>query len=107
MRELKIKFEAIDVNVITGLDALGRNIEARKLDNYMMRVANLQLNRWIKEPELVTRYASYEGIDTEGLIKTEKEIQAEAKAQQDAMAQQQLMNSGADALGKSVANRGE
>ena len=82
---------------------LGRNIEARKLDNYMMRLSNLQLNRWVKEPELVTRYAAYEGIDGEGLIKTEKEIQAENKAQQDAMAQQQLMNSGADALGKNIA----
>jgi len=103
MRELKIKFNAVEVNVVTGLDALGRNIEARKLDNYMMRLSNLQLNRWVKEPELVTRYAAYEGIDGEGLIKTEKEIQAENKAQQDAMAQQQLMNSGADALGKNIA----
>ena len=100
MKELGIKFDTIDVNVITGLDALGRNMESVKMDNFMMRIANLQLNRWLKEEEIITRYASYEGIDVVNLVKTPNEVQQENQAQQDAMVQQQMLQSGAEAVGR-------
>lgn len=102
MRELNIKFETIDVNIITGLDALGRGIESRKLDNYMTRISNLGYNMWIKESEVITRYASYEGIDTVNLIKTPDEVAKEQQAAQQAAAQQQLVESGAQSLGKTA-----
>jgi hypothetical protein len=105
MKELKIKFDAIDVNVITGLDALGRNVEAQKLDNYVMRLANLGKIEWIKEEELVTRYAAYEGVDSNGLIKTPNEVQAERQQAAQAQASQALLESGAQQAGQNMANQ--
>ena len=102
MKELSIKFDTIDVNVITGLDALGRNMESVKMDNYMMRIANLGLNRWLKEDEILTRYASYEGIDTVNLIKTPQEVQQEAQQAQEQALQQQMLSSGAQTLGENA-----
>ena len=102
MKELGIKFDTIDVNVITGLDALGRNMEATKMDNFMMRMTNLQLNRWLKESEIITRYASYDGIETINLVKTPNEVQQENQQAQQQALQQQLLSSGADSLGKTA-----
>lgn len=104
MDELKISFDTIDVNVITGLDALGRNIESRKLDSYMSRISNLGYNSWIKESEVITRYASYDGIDTVNLIKTPNEVQAEQQAAQQQAMQQEFMMNGSRAAGEGVAS---
>jgi len=100
MAELKITFDAVDVDVLTGLDALGRSQEAQKQDNFMTRVSGLQLNHWIKENEVLQRYASFDGINTVGLLKTSEEVATELKQQQDQQAQQQLVEAGAEAAGK-------
>jgi hypothetical protein len=98
MDELKIKFEGIGINIITGLDALGRSQEAQKLDSLVMRMANLGLNQWLNEAELISRYASFDGIDVTGLIKTPSQVQQERQAQ--AQAQQQQV--GAEAMAQSA-----
>lgn len=103
MDELGITFEAIDVNVITGLDALGKNAEAQKLDNFVMRLSQLQLADWLKEPELISRYASYEGIDTVNLVKTPNEVSGERQAAQQAAQKQQMMEAGAKVTGENMA----
>ena len=94
MGELGIKFNTIGVDIITGLDALGRSQEAQKLDGFVQRLAQLELVNYVKSPELITRYASYDGITTAGLIKTSEEVAAETKAaqqqQQQAMAQESM-----------------
>lgn len=100
MGELKIQFDAVDVDVLTGLDALGRSQEAQKQDGFMGRVTNLQLNHWIKENEVLQRYAAFDGINTVGLIKTSDEVAADQKAQQDTASKQMLLESGAQAAGK-------
>jgi len=100
MAELKITFDAVDVDVLTGLDALGRSQEAQKQDNFMTRVSGLQLNHWIKENEVLQRYASFDGINTVGLIKTSEEVATEQKAEQERMAQQTLVEEGAKSLGQ-------
>jgi len=99
MKELSIEFEAIEPDVLTGLDALGRSQEAQKLDGYMQRMTALELRRYIKDTELANRYAEYEGINTVNLLKTQKEVEAEVKAQQEAQAKQALVESGANSLG--------
>ena len=89
MDELKIKFDSIDVKILTGLDALGRSQEAQKLDSFIMRLAQLQMTHWINEEELANRYAEFEGINTVNLLKTPAEVEAEMqKAQAMAAAQQ-------------------
>ena len=84
MDELKIKFDAVDVDVLTGLDALGRSQEGQKMDNFMMRVSQLQLNHWIKDNEVLGRYATFDGINTVGLIKTSDEVKTEQQQAQEA-----------------------
>lgn len=100
MEELKIKFDAVDVSVLTGLDALGRSQEAQKQDNFMQRVTQLQLNHWISESEVLQRYAAFDGINTVNLLKTTETVQKEQKQAQDAAAQQQLIESGAQSAGQ-------
>ena len=83
MDELNIKFDGISINVITGLDALGRSQETQKLDSFIQRLAQMNMIQWVDESELINRYASYGGIDTTSLIKTPSQVQQErAQAQQ-------------------------
>jgi hypothetical protein len=98
MAELKIKFDAINVNVITGLDALGRSQESQKLDGFMQRMTSLNLVHWVKEEEVVQRYAAYDGIDVTNLIKTPDEVKSELAQQQ----QQQTAQAGTQALAESA-----
>lgn len=90
MQELNIEFKEIKVNVITGLDALGRSAEAQKLDAFMQRMVALGYNGLVKENEVISRFASFDGIDTNSLIKTSQEIQAERQKQQEALVQEQI-----------------
>ena len=85
MLELGVKFESIEVEILTGLDALGRSQEAQKLDALVQRADALGLRHWFKDSELLNRYASYENVNTVGLMKTPKEVETELakmKAQQ-------------------------
>ena len=100
MDEIKIKFEAVEVSVLTGLDALGRSQEAQKMDSLMQRATTLQLNHWIKESELLQRYASFDGINTVGLLKTSEEVAQEQQKAQESAIKQEAGISGAQALGK-------
>jgi len=99
MNELKITFDAVDVDVLTGLDALGRSQEAQKQDSFMQRVSTLQLNHWIKENELLQRYASFDGINIVGLLKTQKEVTKELQAAQKQQTTQELADSTAKSTG--------
>ena len=87
MGELKIKFNSIEVEVITGLDALGRSQENQKLDNYVQKLEATNRGVWLKDEEVVTRWASYDGINTVNLIKSPKEVQQEMKQRQQQAAQ--------------------
>jgi len=99
MGELGIKFQAINVNIITGLDALGRSQEAQKLDAYLMRLDQMNMMHWINEAEVASRYAAYEGIDTVGLVKTPKEVEETMAQQQEMQASQEAQAAAAQAGG--------
>ena len=107
MGELGIKFEAIDVSVLTGLDALGRSQETQKLDGFVQRMAQLNMLQYIKNDELISRYASYDGINTVNLIKSPEEIQKEQQAQQQQMLQQQAGESIAGKAGDAIMQGGK
>jgi len=102
MKELKIQFSTFDVEILTGLDALGRSQEAQKLDGYMQRMAQLQLTNMVNMKEVAIRYASFDGINTVGLLKSDKEIQQEQQQAQQQMAQQQAQESIAKETGGMV-----
>ena len=102
MKELGIKFDSVEVEIITGLDAIGRSQEAGKLDMVLRRAAELELRHWFKDEELLARYTAYEGVDTTGLIKTPNEVQQEQKAATEAANNQAMMAAGAESTGKAV-----
>lgn len=99
MAELGIKFKGISVNIITGLDALGRSQEAQKLDSLVQRLAAMNMMHWLNEDELVARYASLEGVDMTDLVKTPNEVN-EMLSKQRELQTEQL---GADALAEQAA----
>ncbi len=100
MKELAMSFDAVEPQIITGLDALGRSQEARKYDAYFGRLMNMGMEEYINKEALAQKYAALEGLDVTGIIKTQEEVDgARAQAQQSAM-EQQVGMSGADALGK-------
>lgn len=105
MKELGIKFESQALNnvkILTGLDALGRSQESKQLDAYLQRVGALQAMDRINQGEVLRRYAEYENIETEGLIKTDAEVAKEREMAQQQMAQQQAQESVASKAGDMV-----
>jgi hypothetical protein len=110
MQEINIKFDGISINVITGLDALGRSQEAQKLDAYMQRMGAMGMIDMFNKAELAIRYASFDGIDTTGLLKPPSQIAQEQQQaqQQAAMAQgdQALAQSAGQAMGEHLAPQG-
>jgi hypothetical protein len=98
MAELNINFSEVGINIITGLDALGRSQEAQKLDSLVQRLTALGMMDYLNESELATRYAAFEAIDTTGLLNTPTQV-AQARQQR---AQAQTQQTGVDALATSA-----
>ena len=99
MLELGVKFESIEVEILTGLDALGRSQEAQKLDNVMTRMEALGIRHYFHDDELVNRYTAFENVNTVGLVKTPAEVESDMKKAQAAQAQQAGDESAAGAAG--------
>jgi hypothetical protein len=96
MKEIGIKFqykELRDVKILTGLDAIGRSQEAQKLDAYLQRMFTMNMGHMLNQSEIARRYAEYDSISTEGLLKTDEEIAKEQQQAQQQMAQQQAQES--------------
>ncbi len=97
--EVNLDFGSLEVNVITGLDALGRNVETQKLDGAMARATQYELNSWVKDSELVNRIFAQQGVDVNNLLKTPDEKAKEDQANQQAALKQQAEASVADSAG--------
>ena len=102
MADLGIKLNAISLDIVTGLDALGRAVEAQKLDEYLTRATQLGFISRVKQDTLAVRYASFYNIDTEGLLMTEVEFAEKQQKEQEALATQQ----GQEALAQSAGQAG-
>ena len=76
MSELNISFDTIEPKIITGLDALGRSQEARKLDAFVSRLMNMGMEAYLKKEALARKYAALEGLDVTGLLNTQTEVDA-------------------------------
>jgi len=102
MQELNIKFDAVDVNIITGLDSLSKQGEAQKMDAFTQTITALEFGNTLNGTEVVRRYAEFYGINTNGLIKSQKEMQAEQQQAQQAAADAQGAQSMAESAGKAA-----
>jgi hypothetical protein len=83
--------DLVDVKLITGIDALGRNEELTKLDDVIGAAVNTfgpqAVLEYIDIESFMRARASRRGVDIEGIIRTTKEVQ-EARAQAQQAAQQ-------------------
>ncbi len=98
MQDLGIKLNTIKVEVVTGLDALGRAVEAQKLDELVTRGAQIGFADRFNQGALAIKYAGYYNVPTEEILMTEEEYQK----QQQQMQQQQMAQEGGNALAKSA-----
>ena len=105
--ELSLDFGSLQTNVITGLDALGRNVETQKLDGVMARLGNYELQAWMKEAELVNRILAQAGVDPNNLIKTPDEKSQEDQAAQEQATRAQAEASIADSAGAGMLQAGQ
>ena len=105
MVELGIKFEVIEVEILTGLDALGRSQEAQSLDALVQRAEALGLRHYFHDSELLNRYASYETVNTVGLLKSPKEVEAELAEMKKQQALQMADENMAGAAGTNAGNQ--
>ena len=80
------------ISIVTGLEALGRTHDGNKLRSFITSAFQLmgpQAQAYLNNGEILQRLAVSEGIETEGLIKSEEDVQQELQEQQiQALAQQ-------------------
>jgi len=104
MDDLGIKDNELDINIVTGLDALGRQAQAQKIDEWVSRGSDVGYLDRIKKDKLASTYAALYNIDTEDLLMTSDEYNQMVQQQQQAMQQQQMTEAIAGGVGKQVGN---
>jgi len=97
----------IEPVVQTGLEAIGRGNDKARLTNFIQTIgASLgpeALTQYVNPTELIRRFAASDGIDTEGLVRSDVELQNEQAQQQQLLLEQQLAQ-GAIANGATTAS---
>ena len=92
--------------VQTGLEAIGRGNDKARLTNFIQTIgASLgpeALTQFVNPSELIRRFAASDGIDTDGLVKSDAELKSEQAQQQQLQLEQQLAE-GAIANGSATA----
>jgi hypothetical protein len=103
----KLPDEVVKPTIVTGMEALGRGHDLRKLDLFIKGMAEALgpevLQQYVNLQDYIKRRATALGIDTEGLIKTEEQI---AQEMQQAQLQQMMMQAGPDAINEGVKQLG-
>lgn len=79
--------DVVKVQIVTGMEALGRGHDAARLEAFLGKVLQLEgAAQYINIPEAMARLATANGVDPAGLVKTAEQI---AQEQQQAMQAQQ------------------
>jgi len=98
MQDLGLKLKTIQVDVVTGLDALGRAVEAQKLDELMTRAGQLGFADRFKPNTLAIKYAGFYNVPTDDILMSEDEYNQMKQKQ----AEQQMVQQGGEALAQSA-----
>ena len=73
-------------SIITGLEALGRGNDKNKIISFLTTIGNVlgpeALKQFVNVSDAITRLATAEGIDPDGLIRNQEDINAELQQQQ-------------------------
>ena len=99
----KLPDNIVKPTIVTGMEALGRGHDLRKLDLFIQGMAQALgpevLQQYVNLQDYIKRRATALGIDTEGLIKSEEQI---AQEMQQAQLQQMAMQAGPNAIQEGV-----
>ena len=99
----KLPEEIVKPTIVTGMEALGRGHDLRKLDLFIQGMTQALgpevLAQYVNLQDYIKRRATALGIDTEGLIKSEEQI---AQERQQAQMQQMAMQAGPSAIQEGV-----
>lgn len=90
--------DTIKPAIVTGMEALGRGQDLRKLDLFIGGIRETlgdeALQKYVNVGDYISRRATAVGLDTDGLIRSDEELQQEEqkqlKAQQEAQQQEML-----------------
>lgn len=92
--KLALPVKDLEIHILTGLEALGRGADLRKLDTFVSGMAELfgpeVLATYLNTGAYLSRRAAALAIDTNGLIRSEQEVQAQRQQAQQAQQAQQL-----------------
>lgn len=95
----KLPDSVVKPSIVTGMEALGRGHDLRKLDLFIQGMSQALgpevLQQFMNLQDYIKRRATALGIDTEGLIKTQEQI---AQETQQAQMQQMMMQAGPNAI---------
>lgn len=105
---LKLPDKAMRVKIVTGLEGLSRNHEAQKLLTFVQTAGGVlpSVGSFINPSAFLQRLAVAQGIESEGLIKTQKQLQAEQQQAQAASMVQEATPGVAQEAAKQAANQG-
>ena len=91
----KLPENVVKPSIVTGMEALGRGHDLRKLDLFIQGMTQALgpevLQQYVNLQDYIKRRATALGIETEGLIKSQEQI---AQEQQQAQMQQMMMQAG-------------
>jgi hypothetical protein len=96
----------VDVEVVTGVDALGRSVETQALKDYGTTLSELfpqQVQQVIDAHDFATRLASGLGIKPDGLVPDPAQVQQEEQAKMSQATLMQMATKAAGPIGGSLA----
>lgn len=99
--------DVVEVQIITGVDAMGQNLEADSLEEYAIKGTQAfpQSFEKVHDPiNYFTRLAAAKGIKPDGLVRKPEELKATQEQEQQAAAQQTLLDKGAGPAIKGMAD---
>ena len=93
--------EAVELKVLTGLAALGREVNVQRLLQFSQVISQFpEAARRLNQSVMLDVLARNMGISERGLIKSDAEVQAEIESAMQQQAQQQAVETGIDTAGK-------
>lgn len=103
----KVPDDVVNIEVVTGIDALGNNTEANQLKDFAAAGLQAFPQKWEQDVDsnnYLTRWAAALGLKPDGLIKKPKQVQQEAAQQQQQAMQQELISKGTGPAIKGIAD---
>jgi hypothetical protein len=103
----KVPTDVVNIEVVTGIDALGQTTEAQDLEEFAQAGLAAFPKTWetnVDGNNYLTRWAAAKGIKPDGLIKKPQQVQQETAQQQQQAMQQELISKGTGPAVKGISD---